>query len=508
MADTIRNVVIKLAIQQQPAAVKVPDFSPAVQAAEEAGKEMAAAQTKGLTVAEAAVSKAIGANNRYIENVFQVGDSTKQAVEGLSKAAVAYALLFTSTEEGYKQLVDNIRMFKGGFDIVIGGYEVLKNLTVAYRVATAAAAANAVVSGTVATANTAVTLTAGTATVAVNGLKAALSPALLAIAAVGTGLTIASYAMASYKEETSETVDTNNEFTESLTRTRTILGQLSNFNVNLEIESEILAMKEGVTFAERLLENEKRRKEIQSQIFQINTAEHVNKFRDRDANDAERRASMQVLKGEIDLRQKLVETDKDRLKLQREQQAALQTTLDKTNAIYEAAKSAADQERNRLGSIQAGLGKLDPIQQAELKRLGEKQKSGTLTDQDVSRLESGFGQIEPIAKFVEGRNRQRGLGRESLIEPFNNGVNLTGQGSKIQDLSRKEVEAFRQRAEAAEAALTQKIEADIDIQMVLPRLFEKMKQAFAVKGSIERIEAEIDKLSVQGHLRDVGRNQH
>lgn len=144
MADVIRDVVIRLAIQQAESKIKPPDLSPVRKAhddlerqrekhhreeqkrlkVEEQARKQAAAQVEGAARAQEAQQQRLG------QTLSQTGQRFKEAGEGAFILARGLAFTFSGTDEGLQKMLKNVAQVQGMFDIFKGGIGVVQKLGV------------------------------------------------------------------------------------------------------------------------------------------------------------------------------------------------------------------------------------------------------------------------------------------------------------------------------------------------------------------------------------------
>ena len=533
MADTIRDVVIKLAIQQQETVLKSPAVqqyqagveaaerfavdaakrvqdawkaNPVVSAAEKSANavsESASLAKRALTESESAVSKAIGANHRYVENMFQVGDSLKQGGEGAFIFARGMALLTSDTEENYKALIQNIAITQGFFDVTKGSFEFIKGGAVAYRTATAAGGIYALTMQGVAGAQALVATTAAAASTAV---KALWGPIGIAVAAVGAVWLVGKNAWSAYIEEMRSAKEAATPLIGELERLKSLTRGLAETEANVALEKERIAIDDAATAAERLESISKQHLQTNIALSRVQMGQGgVDKLKQNiiEGDDETRAAAFAVVSKIQGLQENLIAQEKEKLAIYKEQQNALVQNLDKQKSIAESAKAAAQQERDRVAGLQASLGRLNQVQKNELERLGKKAKEGTLTDQEAGRLEQGFGQIPTVRKFVEERYRKKGEGSELILEPFNNGQRITGEGSKLEEALKKEAEAVAKQVKAEEDLARGIKELGTKRAMAQADLYRVLTEYFAEKSDFVWLKEEIERRQKEGLNRDM-----
>jgi hypothetical protein len=192
MAETIRDVVIRLSLKQVEAKLKVPDLKPAEKAATEWSKTTVE-KTKIVEKHFNSVRESIvRMSTETVDGSLKMGESLRTAGDGAFTLARGLAFTWAGSQEDMQKALQTIAKFQGAFDIFRGGVDVVKGSIEAWRayhvVTTAAETATvALTTATVAqtTATEASTIATLAATLAANPVKAALAAAGLAVAALG-----------------------------------------------------------------------------------------------------------------------------------------------------------------------------------------------------------------------------------------------------------------------------------------------------------------------------------
>lgn len=501
MAETIRDVIINLTVKQTESKLNVPDIAPVVAAA----KTVEETQKKTAdTISKAAQSSA--------EANFKIGDALKQGGEGAFTAARGFAFLFTSTDEGYQELIANVTAAQGAFDLFKGTFETVKGLTTAYtailasqsaaqtvNAATAAAAATgqaavaataatgtvtggayAVVMWVVAAAQTAVAVTAAAAAAAIAVLWGPIGVAL----AVVTALVAAAYiAWNSYAKSQKAAAEAAKPVEDSMRKAANALRAQQDAVARLDMKDQIAQLKEYTTASEKLA-NLPQRRAANKDLFESNRQRTSAQIANGQNDEAQK--SLQVMESQVGMTQAAADREKERLGLIREAGKELQNNLDKQKQILETAKQSYETEKARVAGLQESLGKLTKIQQAELKRLGDKVKSGgELTDREAERVGELGGQVGQ--DYLKERNRKKGEGKEDLLTPFNNGKSLTGQGSKLQEELDKYKKATDDTAKLTQETLKKAAELKVQEQQQMAEVARLLGEVYAEKSAIENL---------------------
>lgn len=279
MTDVIRDVVVRITLEQINAAIKVPDIAPlkAVEAdhaksidkvikkydekeetaklnskrereyikdisdAVKEGEKNYAAQLKQRADAEKQVAAAAeaAATKQQVAQL-KVLETTKQLGEGVFQLARGIAFLTTSSDEDFREMLATIAKLQGGFDLIKGGATTIKALvegTNALKIATGAATIGQAL---LAAANTVVTTTATAATAAVTALKVALGPIGLIITAIGVAAVIGAAAWEMYSKNSESAAKSIDRTTESIRKaTKETEIQLKYEQANYDLHKQV-----------------------------------------------------------------------------------------------------------------------------------------------------------------------------------------------------------------------------------------------------------------------------
>lgn len=279
MTDVIRDVVVRITLEQINAAIKVPDIAPlkAVEAdhaksidkvikkydekeetaklnskrereyikdisdAVKEGEKNYAAQLKQRADAEKQVAAAAeaAATKQQVAQL-KVLETTKQLGEGVFQLARGIAFLTTSSDEDFREMLATIAKLQGGFDLIKGGATTIKALvegTNALKIATGAATIGQAL---LAAANTVVATTATAATAAVTALKVALGPIGLIITAIGVAAVIGAAAWEMYSKNSESAAKSIDRTTESIRKaTKETEIQLKYEQANYDLHKQV-----------------------------------------------------------------------------------------------------------------------------------------------------------------------------------------------------------------------------------------------------------------------------
>jgi hypothetical protein len=202
MADTIRDVVIRVSLQQVDTKLKPPNLAPLIQQVQLYEKTAVSATTQ--------VSASFNTLNLQVNNFNNTQEQTRQkAEETAKKIAAEYnkaAAGFVTAANGALTLAKGIASLAGAsqeqlkeafapveaaMEIFRGGTEIIKGVSQAMTALQAASTAGAAAQGALAVGNTAVAATGSTAAASMAAFNAALGPIGLALMAVVAAVTAA-----------------------------------------------------------------------------------------------------------------------------------------------------------------------------------------------------------------------------------------------------------------------------------------------------------------------------
>lgn len=441
---------------------------------------------------EAATAKAQAQLNR-------IAGDMRSAGEGAFRAARGIALWTADSDESLQKMIKNVAAVQGAWDIASGSINVIRGLSSAMTVASAAGGVYAVAMTQVARAQGAV---AATAIAASTAIKALWGPIGAVLAVVAAALAAGAIAWRSWAASQREAEKAGEPVLDQMRQFGDFIRNNNQRTGFFDTEKAILDLQKFETAAERA----KAAANIGGGLGRGKDV--VGGARD-DARKASRRTdeenskAVELRQSELAVNEKVIEREKLKLELIREQQKELDSNLEKQKGILDTAKKSYELEKSRVATIQEQLGKLDAIQEAELKRLGEKVKAGTATEGDYARLEA-YGNIEPVGQFLQERNRKKGEGKENLLTPFNNGKPLTGQGSNLQDELDKYKKAADDTAKLTKETLKRAAELKVQEQQQMKEVAQLLKDLYAEKSAVENLKLFLENQRREQDRRDVG----
>lgn len=142
MADVIRDVVIRIALQQVETKLKPPEIAPTAKAVETINKkieETSIAFRMGQKASvdfagslrkhyEEAAARAEGFRVKSQAEMLKVGESMSRAGQGAFTLARGIAFMGTSSDEDFQRMIQTVAKVQGGFDLFRGSIETIKGI--------------------------------------------------------------------------------------------------------------------------------------------------------------------------------------------------------------------------------------------------------------------------------------------------------------------------------------------------------------------------------------------
>ncbi len=440
MAETVRDILIKIAIEQKQVVLKTPDFKPMTAAAAAAGqsasdaisakmdagikevekelRELDAQLDRSAKNRETATLRSIQLNRQAASQQSAVLGAIGESIEATARLAKGVAFLSAANEEDAAAMVRKIAAYQGYFDVVSGGVHVIKSIgdiqrqTALFMTATAAAE-SAVAAGSVpaiaglegvAAAGTTVTVSLGPLTIAAAAVAAAgylvyqnwkywsdlAKKDLIPSAEVMTNKfnVMAASAQASAQAASAlagARVGGNADSTQN---------RVEAFNILIAAQEKL-----GQKTAEVEASSQKRQKELEAGRRQGMIS--VEQILNEQKSDEERLNDLR--KAAVELEQQKQELIKGALQ-QREQER------DRLMQINQAAQQVLATEENRNRSENIRLGLLTRSQQMQAKALLDKKASGQELSQTDIRRAQRFGILNSsVEAFGQNRADESGL---------------------------------------------------------------------------------------------------
>lgn len=412
----------------------------------------------------------------------------RSAGEGAFRAARGFALLTTSTKEGYEQLVKNIATVQGAWDVFSGGLNTLRGVSDTFRKISLEGGIATVVTAQLSRAVTGMGSAIG---VAGRFAVGALGPVGAAAAVVSLGFLGAASAVEAFEKNipviTQDLREANSEFN----RLSQIADESRGVAERFQLREDIAGLRDKATATERLADLDKRRMDLAVSVRSVNLKDLADRARLAQEGTPERAAALEALQQKIKETEMLGDVERERLELLREIQGELQKESQLREEILDKARAAYQAENDRVGSAQEGLGRLNEIERAELGRLGSKAQKGGLSGGELKRLEK-YSSIDPsIQDYISKQYRSKGAESEGLLTPFNNGVPLTGQGSQIEELYKKYEEEIRRNYEAQQKAVIEGLKVRQEEQAQAAEVGRLLVKNFVTKGAWDALLKEL-----------------
>lgn len=410
MSDVIRDVVVRITLEQINTALKVPDLAPVKAEYADVGKVAAtssAQTTKSISAIEAATKSAGLRQRELVKDISEAGkqgakdyeallkkradaekqvavaaeaaaakqttaqlkvlDVTKQLGEGTFQLARGIAFLTTSGDEDFRVMLATIAKLQGGFDLIKGGATTIKGLvegTKALQIATGAATVGqALLAG----ATGVVTAAASTATAAVTALKVALGPIGLIVTGIGVAAAAAGAAWHAMSSSGDELTETNTKLTASMERSlklfqlqleyaqklRNINKESADANLSLLAGEEKLAAlrgKQGANDVRQSVNGSLQTLEEQQAAAQRNAANNKgdNRTQFREFGLEQEKLAADIANRRLENAKQDVEYQRQIRDLKNQSAQAAENQLDKEKQIVETAKKGVDSAMQKL----------------------------------------------------------------------------------------------------------------------------------------------------------------
>lgn len=436
MAATIRDVVVRVAIEQQEAKLKAPDTSEVRAKIEELRQlyeqafsaapqfdftfqplEELRPQVEDLLDEFMRLGDGVklvdtssqSAARSMVDGFTGVGESLKQTGEGVFTLARGIAFLTTSSDTDFRKQLETIAKFQGAFDVFKGGVETVSGLSKAYTALTAATTVQTAANTGLAASNTAVAVTGSAAAAAMGSLLVTLGPAALLIG--GAALILSQLELPD--EEVNRTTDALAKFNIEQGRTnRAFEGQqaaLKPLNEQLEFyrrrASELGSFRKNVEDF-RILETDSSGLLTETGLF----GPDITTFRGDEKGLEAARQRLDLNRSRLAVIGEEREAQEEVLRLLEAQYDARARELSVAKEQTQLAKETAEREANRLQSFEERLGRLSKSEFNQLTRLRDRALAGeTLNNAQLERIEALGGGA--VSGFVGGQFAARGRER-------------------------------------------------------------------------------------------------
>lgn len=376
MADTIRDVVIRIHLEQVETKIKPPDYSGAVEAAQKASAQIQ--QAGSAQVSSFDVTK-----QRAISSQIAIASSINRTVTGVSQLARAFVLLQGTSDEDLKKLMKNLALVQGTFDLFTGSFNIIRGVSQALTAMQTASQAAAVGNTTLAASNTAVATTSTAASVGLRVMFAAMGP--IGWAAIGIGAAVAAVAvtMRAFSKDT----DTAAEAADRLDKK---LDQLRRRN---EARRESVGISQTARDEIRRLRGESI--DMGAERFAIrgttatDTAAKVEELTNRILNNPKWSiGSTQAMENLVDANKRILELSREQVAIDERLRDSTQDQLESQRSALDVAKQALQVEQERLQSMNERLGRIGQAGRDELAYYAKMVEAGKqLSEQQLQRVE-------------------------------------------------------------------------------------------------------------------------
>jgi hypothetical protein len=374
MAETIRDVTMKLRVVADDVPVKIPNVDSAGKALIDYNKALDALVKQNATMQSQIVSMAeelnklktvttevVEATNKQIDvqdtliqlekETVKLGESYHKVADGAIKVVEGMALLGIASDKNAKQLVQDIAAVKGFAGTIRGALDVVKGLTEAKEAI-----------AKITKLNTLLTTADTTATVANTSAKSAamlvMGPVGWTLAAIAAAVTLATMAWNRYtasveeaKQKEKDAADERRRLTEESAQA---IGRNAGFAaqlIALEDSAKAMAMLSQKTREyQQLLST---RPDEQSQLAILAAMKQT--------SEAYHKSQLDII-------------------------SAKEKSLELAQKELDTAQQALAAEKSRVASIDASLGRLNKVEQHELSRLLGNAQRGTLDVTQAERL--------------------------------------------------------------------------------------------------------------------------
>lgn len=483
MADTvIRDVVVRITLEQIQAAIKAPDVTPVKAGVQEVNKAIKDSSQERIK-AESETEQAVKASNlRQRQFIKDLGDAARQGAkeyeqlqkmkadadakaaqaaeaaaqkqragtlkvlevtgqlgEGTFQLARGFAFLSTSTDGDFRQMLATIAKFQGGFDVIKGGATTIKGLmegTVALKAATGAAT---VVQAIQTVGMIAFTTATTAATIAVNALKAALGPIGALITVIGLAVAGVAALWSKFSSSEDDAAESAKKANEQLKQQIKLVETLR--GISRQTTNERIALLGDDDREGKLRE---RIKAAPDSFANLKSTEGIlrSSIAERSARgeDTSQQESLLLanLKQQVEVSEQLKEDQRQIYDLAIKKADAQERELEKAKQVNEAnikgletAREKLRVEEGKLQSINAQFGALSKGEQDELRRLSERVKAGeTLNRRELERAERLGGSL--TRDFVERQRARQGeaAGAADIGAAFGNNINAGVEGAR------------------------------------------------------------------------------
>lgn len=539
MSQTIRDVVIRIAVEQRDAKLKAPDVSAwessiknlenrlnslgqtaaTVQAktrvgrtkeviSEEVAGEQAATKARLAMIDQirtednAATAQTIANHQKTALSYKSVSQQAQEqlrsarmqtvdafgALSGsIAQLARGSAFLFASTDDDMRKYLETLAKYQGVFDLIAGGAGTIKNAITLWSSLAAAQQASALAAGQAAAANAAGAASAGSSAAgSAAGTAAgrvAGSVASRVALPVAVASTLAYVGYEGYQESFIRPHEERQRRVEEARRERQRLAQEGN-------DSRFQSLRDlsGRTDLNAALYNTGQLTNSEA-MEQARTNQNTARFQYQAAAPDNMAGPVYIddAKRMIEFSEQSIKNYQQLVDLANQQSQALQSQASAYSNIADASRKQLEAEQKRYETLEESIGRLSAADAARLKRLAEAQKEGKdLSLEDAAFLEStGVGRNAASKRF---RQEADARGAGSILEAFGertNLDNLEATDASTQSTATQEIESLTKEIDK----LTQQRQDD------LKKLGEAIKANVASRSELEQLQRELEKFN-------------
>lgn len=489
MAETIRDVVVRITLDQVQTSLKVPNttaFKDALKSvdktsagvASNAQSRMNLVKTNTQKTAEEARKELAKLGDDLTDLQLKSLESFRTMGDGMFTLARGAAFLSSSSEEDFQAMLKTITAVQGGFDLFRGTVDTVKGVIEGTRAVTAiftatetantiATNANTSAKAANAAANVTVGTTATGAVAPVTALSVAMGPIGIAAIAITAGVAGMAYAFTAFADDAEDSLDRVDEKMKRLQKAQARAAIDNNTNdpgalfrakkTELEIDKQRIDLLRGEE------ESLTRRLELARKIVATTTKEKDFALLFASDQGFEAKGRLRSYEQAAFFQKELMTAKRLELNLTREAEKAQEVLISKKQREVDLAQQALDSEKERLGVLNSSIGRLDAKQFRELEQLSGRVKSGEeLSREQLLRLESLGGQNVSGFTNQEFEKRGKERGAESLLAPFqpddlnSNVKNLTdaqvSESKKLQKLIESFENSVKENSAISEAS--------------------------------------------------------
>lgn len=461
MSTAIRDVVVRIRLEQQEAKLAKPDSrlvddeiarirreyqdafkapaggSPSRSPASPGRGESLGDVPETARRAEESMRRLDNQNLKSAASMIKVGEGAFHIARGI-------AFMSASSDEDLRKMIQRISAAQGAFDLFKGAVQLTQG------VAAIATAANAAL----ATSNVAVATTSGAAAVGMTALNTAMGPLGIAFLGIGAAVTALSFAFSQADESSDDLLDDMPRKIRSATEEFKALAQArAAFEIGRGGRNEdVAAARQDVIGLEaRLTELRREIPKRESDLFDFSlnavrtmgqTAAGSLAANPNDQSGmAAMEAALRAAERSASKEESRLSTLKEMRQIQHDLVAAARDELEAKMKVAEAAEAALKTEQERLSDIEREFGAASQRERRQVTAISERAAAGQAPSQ---REEEFLRRVVPsmTTSMLDELAKKRGAdaGAIGVAERFA-GKSLTGDGSRLEELRLKTVGA-------------------------------------------------------------------